>query len=214
GRLKGGVGFGLGVFLTMFSLLGLHFFQSLHMLTSAIFYSSFFIYGCVLAKYQEEVKAFLGKWTAWQKAALVLAALGLYNWEWEFSNVHYFGLDVKYNDLFTRTAPGLGSVLIISSALAFEKMQTILMNKKLLWVGKVSYSLYLIHMVVLQAAIYFFPGAIPLAGRVIFGGCLSFAVAGLSYQFLELPCINIGHALAKKLDGQRRLEPRQVSTVL
>lgn len=171
-----------------------------------IYYSSFFIFGCVLARYQEDVKIFLGKLQVWKKAALVLAGFGFYNWGWEFWNARSMDSDLTSPNIFlSGIAPGVGSCLIISSALTFEKIQRILNHKILLWTGKVSYSLYLTHMVVLPAAIYFLPTSIPLLGRVILGVCLSFLVAGLSYQFLELPCISIGHSLAKKLEARRSM---------
>jgi peptidoglycan/LPS O-acetylase OafA/YrhL len=204
-RLTGWVVLALAVFINQTCLPGVNYVNPfITAVVETLHYSSFFICGCWLAKYQEDVRNFLGKLQTWKRVALVLAALGLYNWGWEFWNTRPSLLVLNApSSRFLKFAPGLGSALIIGSALAFEKLQHVLNHKLLLWTGKVSYSLYLTHMVVLPAAIYFLPPVIPLLGRVILGAMLSFPVAGLSYQFLEVPCISMGHFLAKKLEGPK-----------
>jgi peptidoglycan/LPS O-acetylase OafA/YrhL len=205
-RLNRWTAIGLGIVLNELSRAASFHFPNLEPLTSTLYFSSFFIIGCVLAKYKEDVKMFLEKFKPWQKLLLVLAALAFYNIVWELGALQYFGLIFKHDKFIRALGPGIGSVLIISSALSFKKFQRALHHKIFLWIGKVSYSLYLIHLVVLAAAIYFLPASIPLLGRVIFGACLSFPAAALSYQFLELPCINIGHYLVIKLNSKKSSE--------
>jgi peptidoglycan/LPS O-acetylase OafA/YrhL len=208
--LPGWIAAGLGAFLSVAGLLALDHFPYFPALTLTVYYSSFFIFGCVLAKYQREVKLFLEKFRNWQRGCLILAALGLYNLAWEMGGLARWGWSFPHDHILVALAPGIASVLLISSALAFEKLQEALHHKILLWVGKISYSLYLTHLVLLAAAVYFLPPAIPLLGRVLLGACLTFPTAALSYQFLELPCIHLGHFLAKKLDGKRRLELEKI----
>jgi peptidoglycan/LPS O-acetylase OafA/YrhL len=218
GRLKLWSGLSLGIFITLFSLLiknrfpelTRHQYQYIHQVSGNFYYLMFFVFGCALAKYRNWVQEILGKLETWQKIILILVALNLYNWDWESRNFPFLVLNPKYSGFVSGFAPGLASILIIGSALTFEKMQKALHHKIFLWVGKVSYSLYLTHVVVLLSSIYFLPDSIPLLWKVILGACFSFPVAGLSYQFLEIPCINIGHALAKKLDSKRRLEAEKV----
>jgi peptidoglycan/LPS O-acetylase OafA/YrhL len=201
---------GLGAFLAVFSLVMVDHFPYWQEATSTVYFSSFFVFGCVLAKYKEDVKTFVGKFKNWQKLLLVLGALGLYNLEWEMGLLSYWGLNLKHDHIVLTLAPGIAAVLVIICALTLEPLQRLLHHKILLWVGKVSYSLYLTHVVVLAAAVYFLPDAVPLLARVILGALISFPVAALSYQFLERPCIDIGHSLAKRITNKKRLESEKI----
>jgi peptidoglycan/LPS O-acetylase OafA/YrhL len=205
--LNGWMTLGLGVFLNEASRAAVYHFPYLQPGASTVYFSSFFVFGCGLAKYKGAVQTYLARLKPWQKAALVLAALGLYNLVWETEGLGYFGLAFPHDKLIRAFAPAMGAVLLISCALSFEKLQNLLHSKILLWLGKVSYSLYLTHLIVLAAAIYFLPESRPLPARVMVGAFLALPAAAFSYQFLELPCIKIGHSLAKKLDGKRRFEP-------
>jgi peptidoglycan/LPS O-acetylase OafA/YrhL len=201
---------GWGCFLTVASLLILDHFPYLEEVTSTLYYSSFFIWGCILAKYKEDVQLFFRKFSTWQKVVLILAIACLYNLEWEIAAFRYFGFSIKHDRILSALGPGIAAVLIISAALAFENIQRILHHRFLLWVGKISYSLYLTHVVVLAAAIYFLPADLPLLGRVLLGAFLSFPVAAASYQCLEVPCIEIGHRLAKRFSSKRPFEPETI----
>lgn len=63
------------------------------------------------------------------------------------------------------------------------------------WLGRVSYSLYLVHPLVLDAL----PGAGPAALRLVEFVGASVLVSGLSYAAIEQPCIDLGKQLASRL---------------
>jgi peptidoglycan/LPS O-acetylase OafA/YrhL len=185
-------------------------FAIFHEMFETLFYLLFFIFGCVLAKYRDEIKEVFEKFQNWQKLILFLAVLGLYNLNWELHDIRNLALGAKNSTYVLGCAGGLASILMIGAALSFERMQKILHFKIFLWLGKVSYSLYLTHVVVLLASVYFLPQFIPLVVRVIFGACFSFVVAGLSYRYLEVPSNSIGHFLAKKTDEKIFLKREKV----
>jgi peptidoglycan/LPS O-acetylase OafA/YrhL len=65
----------------------------------------------------------------------------------------------------------------------------------LLWLGDVSYALYLIHAVVLLAL-----SRIGVSGwsLVIYTTALSLALAYVIHRYLEVPLINVGRGLTKR----------------
>ncbi|WP_127503485.1 acyltransferase family protein [Actinoplanes solisilvae] len=75
----------------------------------------------------------------------------------------------------------------------------------LTWLGRVSYSLYLLHVIVLFLLPHIVPalGTQPVAIRVLTGISYLIAVlalAGLSYRIVEQPGVNLGRRLTRKID--------------
>lgn len=185
-------------------------FAIFHEMFETLFYLLFFIFGCMLAKYQRGIKKVFEKFENWKKLILLLMALGFYNLEWELPGIRNLAFGVKNSPYILEMAAGISSAVIIAGALSFERVQKILNFKIFLWLGKVSYSLYLTHVVVLLSSVYFLPQFIPLVMRVVLGACFSFMVAGLSYRYLEVPSNSAGHSLAKKIDEKIRLKHEKV----
>jgi peptidoglycan/LPS O-acetylase OafA/YrhL len=161
-----------------------------------LYYVPFFIFGIVAAKYRQEISRVMAVWPSWQKIFFILGCLFFYNWQWEIWGLPFFKGKDEWVAFF---AVGIGSTGLIVAALSFERLQKILEHPVLLWIGKRSYSLYLVHVVVLLVAVHYLPEAIPLWNRVVLGGLASIAAAGISYHWLEVPCRTLGYRLEKKL---------------
>lgn len=94
----------------------------------------------------------------------------------------------------------LGAVLMIGGIIAAPQSMTWLSSPPLRLIGRFSFSFYLLHLPVLYllaAAIARIPSLTPnsLPGAMTFATVsivLAMGIAGLSYRFVELPCIGIG----------------------
>lgn len=95
---------------------------------------------------------------------------------------------------------GLGAVALIILTIGSERADRMLSVAPLVWLGKISYSLYLIHVPLLIAAVHLTHGRVPLWATVAIVIPLSLAIAALMYRYVEEPSIRLGRLLA----GQRR----------
>jgi peptidoglycan/LPS O-acetylase OafA/YrhL len=64
------------------------------------------------------------------------------------------------------------------------------------WLGRVSYSLYLVHMPVLYTMMHLFWGKLPLIVLLAFAVLVALLVSELTYRFVERPAISLGRRLA------------------
>lgn len=78
--------------------------------------------------------------------------------------------------------PTLGTAAVILSAGA--SVNKVISAKPLVWVGDISYSLYLWHWPLLVFSGFLFPGNIPV---ILLALAVSFVLADLSYRFIEQP---------------------------
>jgi peptidoglycan/LPS O-acetylase OafA/YrhL len=110
------------------------------------------------------------------------AALIALNCIWEF------GADETW-----RFVEQVGAIALVASAAYMGWFQRLLDVAPLRWLGKISYSLYLIHFVVLFAVLYAFRPEVTLLRLVIAVPILSIGAAALLYRFVEVPSIAWGH---------------------
>jgi peptidoglycan/LPS O-acetylase OafA/YrhL len=93
-------------------------------------------------------------------------------------------------------ANGLGAVGVIALALGVGKFQDMLNHRIPIWLGRVSYSLYLVHMPVLYVASQTFAkGAFTIPTTIIVI-ILSLLIAECMVRMIELSGIRLGKRLA------------------
>lgn len=160
---------------------------------STAFYTMFFVFGATLSKYRVETADKISKLTPFMKFLLFSLSIILIGARWVEGVVPILSSNVH------QLVAGLGIVLLFAVVLSSALAQKILMNKFLLWLGKVSFSLYLIHVLVLMLlAIIFGKYAIWLTP------ILSLPVAGLTYKYVEEPAIKIGKRWTSILNGKSK----------
>jgi peptidoglycan/LPS O-acetylase OafA/YrhL len=95
-------------------------------------------------------------------------------------------------------AIGCGSVaaLVLVALAASGQLDVVLLHRIPTWLGRISYSLYLLHLIVLLSLVHLFAGKVPLL--IILGATvgLSLALAEVMYRLIERPSINLGKTLA------------------
>jgi peptidoglycan/LPS O-acetylase OafA/YrhL len=66
-----------------------------------------------------------------------------------------------------------------------------------MWLRRVSYSLYLVHLIVLMAAVHLLFGLIPLSLILLGAILISLICAHIAYHLIERPAMELGHRLAR-----------------
>lgn len=110
--------------------------------------------------------------------------LGLIGAAMTLSAIFAFNKDMKFPGIVA-LVPCIGSALLIWSGTAGASIVSVFLSARpLIYVGKISYSLYLIHWPVIVFGMRFFPGMdrIPFDAGVL---VVSFALAALSFHFVE-----------------------------
>ncbi len=105
---------------------------------------------------------------------------------------------------------GLGAALMIALALGSPAWSRGLQRRPLLWLGRISYSLYLTHNIVLLAVVHAFHPMLDGPALVALVVVASLLVADLGYRLVEAPSIRLGRRLA----GRGRRRPAQAAPEL
>jgi peptidoglycan/LPS O-acetylase OafA/YrhL len=79
---------------------------------------------------------------------------------------------------------------------------TLLRQRPFLFLGRASYSLYLIHLPILFATTYWLQPTIGIAAAVLIAPVLSLIVARAMYSLIEVPGINAGRRVATQFAGR------------
>lgn len=93
-------------------------------------------------------------------------------------------------------AHGAAAVAIIALALGVARLERALSHRTLIWLGRISYSLYLVHLPILYVIYVFFADRPWFAGAAIV--VLSLAVAEFMARFVEFPFMALGKKLAQR----------------
>lgn len=165
-----------------------------------------FAVGALLAAYRAGIGAVYAALPGRSRGLLCLLALTLYLYGGEAMH-HLTGLaEMMVGDWLLLAGAGL--LLVVC---AFEpRVERNLDRAPLLYLGRVSYSLYLFHPLVLLAALHLAYGRVPLGWllAVAFGAC--FVVADLAYRAFERPATRLARRVGDAI-GQRRRESGSVA---
>lgn len=91
---------------------------------------------------------------------------------------------------------GLGAALLIALVLASARAQRILDPRPLQWLGRVSFSLYLLHLPIMLTVARLLPDGVTPAWRLAAGVALSLALAEIFHRLVEKPSMDAGRALS------------------
>lgn len=170
-------------------------------LSDTLYYALFFVIGAVLAKYREQLGLMFRKTNLAFKLALFAVALLLYNWHWNFGLI----LDEAspYRSYFQDKAIGdlsiaAGACLFFMFAIHSSFAEKLLTHKVPLFLGKISYSLYLVHPVVLLTLFYALHNQVNTFVLLAMVPVVSIALAALYYRWVELPSMKMGKLLLSK----------------
>jgi peptidoglycan/LPS O-acetylase OafA/YrhL len=145
------------------------------------YYSCFFVLGCVIALYLGELRRRLRPMLG--VALLVIGLLAI--------QAHWSQLHVPQELMV-----GIGAALVIISALPNGPIHAVLSHRWLRWVGRISYSLYLVHVPLLLASIILLHAFLPIPLILIAVAITSLPLGWAFHELIAEPCTQFGKRLA------------------
>ncbi|WP_281419486.1 acyltransferase family protein [Falsiroseomonas tokyonensis] len=152
-----------------------------------LYYLPYFALGSLLARHRAEVRAWVARLSDGQRIGLWVGCYILLKFRW------LVPAPAVVDDLVN----GAGAALLIALVISSPAMQALLMRGPLPWLGKVSFSLYLVHLPVILILVSHMPAEVPLPVTLLLAATLSFALAALMFRTVELPCIQLSRRIAK-----------------
>lgn len=150
-------------------------------------YSTLFLMGAIIAKYRHELFSYTLKMKKPVKIALLLGAIICFMYEGIVGEVDFLN-----NYIFRNYVVSFGVCIFIIISVSSQKISTVLRSRLLTLLGKISYSLYLYHLISLFSLMYLFYNKLPTGLILIFSFFLSFLLSSVSYLLVEKPCMRLG----------------------
>ncbi|PLR90765.1 acyltransferase family protein [Bacillus sp. T33-2] len=166
------------------------------------YYSLFFILGAIFAKYRHVIAHYFKCFGIITKSLLIILALLLYINEWILPHIGYIKL---YGTLSAKLIStfvidfliSIGVLVLFTFSLNWAPFTKVLTNRVFIYLGKISYSVYLVHPIILLFFVYATKNILPLNSLIFFVLLLSLSVASLMYKYVEKPSISLGRWMTK-----------------
>ncbi|MDW3037677.1 acyltransferase [Bacillus pacificus] len=162
-------------------------------------YTVLFLLGALVAKYKNNVIVFYSNRTKNEKIAWFLLAILLYMYEGLIGEIK-----VLNNFILRDYVVAISACLFVILSLSVSTLSSLLRNKYLLYLGKISYSLYLYHIISLFSLIYMLHEILPLPIILIFSLVFSFILAILSYISVEKFAFRVGKYVTKQANRKKK----------
>ncbi len=159
------------------------------------YFACFFVLGAVLAINLRRIRDGLAAMPP--AARLGLLALGLIGLQ-----AHWSRIRAVQDGMVA-----LGSALVLAAALAPGGIERVLLSRPLRFLGRISYSIYLVHVPLILTAVILL-GAAPIIPLLLVILPAAIGVGWLFHRTVAEPCARLGQRAA------RRFEPRPASPVL
>ncbi|SDP05863.1 Peptidoglycan/LPS O-acetylase OafA/YrhL, contains acyltransferase and SGNH-hydrolase domains [Paenibacillus sp. yr247] len=159
-----------------------------------------FILGGLLAKHRNELIQSVRTFTKSTKIILLISAILTYTYAW------WFFYSIRIVHLFIddwMTALGVSFFIIL--AISSYKVSKALTLRPLIFMGNISYSLYLYHSIVLLSITHLLFGKVNISIIWTLSLIITFIVAVLSYYFVEQPSIKLGKELTQIYKAKYKL---------
>jgi peptidoglycan/LPS O-acetylase OafA/YrhL len=166
-----------------------------HWVVDSLQYAFLFVTGATLAKYRSETATWFRTLPPALRSAIGMTSLLLLS---THGLVHSH---IQIVRVAASIAPHIGAVLLLIGVIGSSRVQTALETKPCLWVGRVSYSLYLSHLVLLLTLVSLLHPFVPVYLILIALPPLALALAGVFYWLLEQPAMSLGRRLELCVDA-------------
>jgi peptidoglycan/LPS O-acetylase OafA/YrhL len=158
-----------------------------------LFYLTFFLIGSYMCKYRDKIVSFVDSLGTLSFYSLVICTILIYTADFTFwwlpsKVLHLLHLSSDY-------IAALAAVLTIGIALS-SRGEIFFKTKVLMFLGKISFSIYLIHAVVITIMAYLLKDFFNPIGVVAIAFLSSFPLALIFYKYVELPSLNFANRTA------------------
>ena len=170
-----------------------------------LFYVPAFVGGIVLARRRAPVLRRFAALAGPARGLLLAAGVALYTYPSWVGGTWFRGASSDIAQLAAITA---GGCVLIVCALGSVRAGAFLRRRIPQFLGRISYSLYLLHPVVLLALLHLAREGMPVAAIIALMWAICIPLAALCYRWVELPGIALGKRIARALDGRRPLRGR------
>ncbi len=158
---------------------------------TALRWSEFFVAGAILSLQRDWIANFFSRLSRATRAILAILAVGLY-----YSYFVTFTSGNRPNEAPRDTLIGIGAVIILLFAQYSPGFSKILNHAFPRYLGRISYSMYLVHGTVLFAMLRLFYGKVPLVGLIAIYLPVTMILSHLFCIAVEEPATRIGKALS------------------
>jgi peptidoglycan/LPS O-acetylase OafA/YrhL len=166
------------------------------------YYSCFFVLGMVLATRLNSIRLFFARNGSWFSFPLLFSGVLVFQGHWSHWHV------------VQESMVAVGSVLLLCAALSPGMMETMLLKRAPRYLGKISFSLYLVHVPVILALTILTRGALSLPVLIAIVVPVSILFAIPFDRAVTIPSVTLGHWLAEgTMDTRRTLQPMEPAPV-
>lgn len=158
-----------------------------------LFYLTFFLIGSFMCKYREQIVTFVDSLGVF--SFYLLAGFTILIYTADFSFWWLPAKMVQLIHLASDYIAAIAAVLIISIALS-SRGEVFFNTKILMFLGKISFSIYLIHAVVITIMAYALKDFFEPIAVVGIAFVCSFPLAVLFYKYIELPSLSFANRLS------------------
>ncbi|MDD9266036.1 acyltransferase family protein [Paenibacillus sp. GCM10023248] len=158
-----------------------------------IHYFGFFVAGALLAKNREHLNLIYAKMGRSLKITLLVAGVLAYTYNWWFLN----DLSIVHLLIVNDWIIAVGAAIFILFFVNSKAISSLVLKRPIRFVGKISYSLYLYHLIVALSVANYFHGKLPMEVITGISIALTFIVATVMYYLIENPSINLGKIMTQ-----------------
>ncbi|PGV53358.1 acyltransferase [Bacillus sp. AFS037270] len=162
-------------------------------------YILMFVVGSLMAKHKENLIRLYNSVKLNLKYGVLLLGYCLYAYSIGI-HIPFFGRYI--GDWFTT----LGSMLIITTVISGSLLSKPLLLKPIVFIGKISYSVYLSHLIIFLALTNNFLGKWTNSEIWIVGLLLTFIISTISYYSIEINSMKLGKNLANRVTKRKTVQ--------
>jgi peptidoglycan/LPS O-acetylase OafA/YrhL len=176
--------------------------------TLTLHYAAFFIIGSVMARHLHTIDRWYARLSPLQAAAIAFVSLTLYALSNASSIIKHFHIPAAMFD-WTIAA---GAAMFIVFAMNSRPFHRFLTSRAIHHLGKISYSLYLIHATILFILVHTLWGSVPLIVLLAIYLTVTLGVTEIFYRLIERPTMLLGRRLTAPRMGTNHPAPAPVAS--